>query len=314
MHKSSKLSPMLATLSNSPFSDPRWIYERKLDGMRCILIKRGDKVTILSRNNIIQNNFYPELITALKKYKSDFVLDSEVVAFSGRQTSFEKLQERMHVKDPTPAIIKNVPLTVFVFDILNLNNHDVTNMPLWARKEILKTNFKFVKPLVYLPFKEKDGLKFFNEACEKKWEGIIAKESESTYIHRRSSHWLKFKCAYGQEFVIGGYTPPQGTRLKFGALLLGYYQDGELKYAGKVGTGFNSDLLILIHKKMQKLIIKKSPFSNYNNEAANIIWLKPSLICDVEFSEWTSEGRLRHPRFKGLRNDKKPKNIGREAL
>jgi len=305
---------MLATLSNKPFSDPNWIYERKLDGMRCILIKHKDKVIILSRNHKIQNNFYPELVAALKKYRSDFILDSEVVAFSGQQTSFESLQLRMHIKDPTPIIIKNTPLTVFIFDILNLNGHDVTKIPLWARKQVIKDNFEFAKPFKYLPFRKNDGLKFLQKACDKKWEGIIAKRSDSEYVHKRSTDWLKFKCSHSQEFVIGGYTEPQGTRLKFGALLLGYYQNGKLKYAGKVGTGFNADSLILIHQKMRSLTTNNSPFHNYNNNVTNTIWLKPSLVCDVEFSEWTSEGKLRHPRFKGLRNDKPSKKVTRENL
>lgn len=306
--------PMLATLSKQPFSDPKWLYERKLDGMRCLLYKEGNKISIWSRNKKLQNNFFPEIVNALKKYSSDFILDSEVVALDDGKTSFELLQSRMHVKDPNSQLIKQVPLTVYIFDIIYLNGYELAQLPLVDRKKIIKQNFKFTKPLKYLPHKKNNGLELLKTACSLGWEGLIAKLATSKYIHKRTTDWLKFKCSSGQEFIIAGYTHPQGSRLKFGALLLGYYNNGKLLYAGKVGTGFNVELLLLLHKKMSSLIIKKSPFEDYNSNDPSIVWLKPKLIAEVEFSEWTSEGKLRHPRFKGLRDDKKPENITRECL
>lgn len=305
------LAPMLATLIDQPFSEPGWILERKLDGMRCVLYKIGNKVSIWSRNKKLQNNVFPELVLALEKIPSDFVLDCEVV-ISGRQATFTKLQNRMHVQNPGNKLIKKYPVIAYVFDIMYLNGYDLCNLPLIMRKKALKENFKFNLPLKYLISYKKNGIDMFKESCSKGWEGIIAKRADSVYEHRRSRAWLKVKCGAGQELVIGGYTQPQGQRVNFGALLLGYYDNGKLKYAGKVGTGFDVAELILLHKKMTKLHAKQSPFDDYESKSKNIVWLKPKLIAELGFSEWTDTGRLRHPRYLGLRTDKKPTDIRRE--
>lgn len=304
--------PMLATLTKNYFSDPAWIYERKLDGMRCLLYKQNGEVTIWSRNKIKQNNVFPELVTALTKYKSDFILDCEVVSFQGTKTSFEKLARRLHVSNPNQSLMKEVPISAYIFDILHLNGYDLTHLSLLDRKKILRENFQFKKPFKYLNFRKQFGEKYLKYACQHGWEGIIAKEINSKYIHKRSHSWLKFKCDMGQEFVIGGYTAPQGSRVKFGALLIGYYANGKFKYAGKVGTGFDTGTLILLHDKMKNLHRSTSPFTDYDLSAKSVTWLKPNLVAQVEYTEWTKDGRLRHPRFLGLRFDKKPKQITRE--
>lgn len=306
-------APMLATLTKNYFSDPDWIYERKLDGMRCILQKKGKVVTIWSRNKKNQNLVFPELVKALQKYSMDFILDAEIVTFSGTKTSFEKLQLRMHVQGPSDKLIKQVPITAFVFDIIYINGYDVTKFSLAVRKQILAENFKFIKPLKLISYKRGNGLKYFKYACAHGWEGIIAKDSNSTYVHKRSTAWLKFKCGQGQEFVIGGYTLPQGSRMNLGALLIGYYKNGKLKYAGKVGTGFNTNTLTLLGPKLQKLKVNNSPFTDYQKNIRGVTWVKPSLVVELQFTEWTSDGRLRHPSYIGLRSDKSAKQVTREA-
>jgi bifunctional non-homologous end joining protein LigD len=306
-------APMLATLSDTPFSDPNWIFERKLDGMRCILHKKGDVVNIWSRNKIKQNNVFPELVAALRQYPSNFILDCEVVAFEGNKTSFEKIALRMHVQNPAPKLIRQVPIVAYVFDLLYLNNYNLSSLPLMIRKKILQENFKFTKPLKYLNHCVANGLKLYAAAETKGWEGIIAKQADSPYIHRRSKAWLKLKCDQGQEFVIAGYTPPQGQRIKFGALLLGYYKNKSLHYAGKVGTGFDVKTLIAIETKMRSLQIKKCPFVDYGDRSSNVTWVKPKLVAELGFTEWTADGHLRHPRFLGLRTDKAASQIRREG-
>lgn len=307
------IAPMLATLVYKPFSDPAWLFERKLDGMRCILHKSGDQVTIWSRNKKNQNKVFPELVQALKKYRSNFILDCEVVCLAGTKTDFEKLQERMHVQNPSTELLRKFPVVAYVFDIMYLNDFDLTNFPLLVRKKILKENFKFSKPFKYLSDRKKNGLQYFEYAVSKGWEGVVAKLSDSKYIQKRSKEWLKFKCDFAQEFVIGGYTQPRGHRVKFGALLLGYYKNGTLRYAGKVGTGFTVDMLLQLHKRMQGLEVKKSPFVDYADQTENIKWLKPKLVAQLGFTEWTSTGRLRHPRYLGLRNDKISSAVRREG-
>ncbi len=304
-------APMLATLTKQVFSDPAWIYERKLDGMRCILHKNGNNITIWSRNMVLQNDVFPELVAALQKYSSDFIIDCEVVTFVGTKTSFERLGYRMHVRNPQPKLIKKVPVVAYVFDILYLNGYDLSKLPLLLRKKVLKENFKFVKPFKLINYRKANGEKYYSYARKHGWEGIIGKRIDAGYEHKRSKSWLKFKCNQGQEFVIGGFTEPRGERLKFGALLLGYYEDGNFKYAGRVGTGFDSDMLVFLHSQMRFLISKQSPFIDFN-DAQDTVWLKPKLIAQVDFTEWTSEGKLRHPTFLGLRTDKSAQQIVRE--
>lgn len=305
------LAPMLATLTKVVFSDSAWLYERKLDGMRCLVHKDGDQITIWSRNKVLQNDVFPELVTALKKYHSDFILDCEVVSFEGTKTSFERLGFRMHVQNPEPKLIRAVPVLAYVFDILYLNGYDLSKLPLLLRKKVLKENFKFTKPFKLLTYRKANGTKYFEYARQHGWEGIIGKRMDVGYEHKRSKHWLKFKCIQGQEFVIGGFTLPRGERLKFGALLLGYYENGKFKYAGRVGTGFDSDMLLSLHTQMRFLITKDSPFVDFSDDA-DTVWLKPKIVAQVELTEWTSDGKLRHPTFLGIRTDKTAKSIIRE--
>jgi bifunctional non-homologous end joining protein LigD len=308
------IAPMLATLTDRVFSDPDWIYERKLDGMRCILNKKGDQINIWSRNNKLQNNVFPELVTALKRYPSDFILDCEVVTFIKTTTSFERLQERLHVQNPDSALMKRIPVVAYVFDILFLNGYDLTKLTLLDRKKIIKQNFKFAAPYKLLNYRKTNGARYFEYARRHNWEGLIAKQASSTYLNRRSRTWLKMKCNQDQEFVIGGYTKPRGQRVMFGALLVGYYENGRFKYAGKVGTGFNASNLLLLLKKMQPLETNESPFSDYNPVRNNAIqWINPKLVIELRFTEWTAGGHLRHPNYLGLRNDKKHKLVIRES-
>ena len=308
------LDPMKATLTHDHFSDPDWIYERKLDGERCLVFGPGDgKVKIMSRNKKEQNGFYPELADAFSELKGAFILDVEVVTFKDNVSSFSKLQDRMHVQHPSDELKKDVPVYAYVFDILHLDGYSLADLLLTARKKVLKDAFDFEKPLYYLPHRREDGEKYLKEACEKNWEGIIAKEAESTYVHDRSKKWLKFKCGFEQEFVIGGFTEPEGERKGFGALLIGYYEGDDLKYAGKVGTGYDDEFLEDFREKMDNHTRKTCPFDDFDAKEENVTWLTPHFVGEVGFTEWTDAGNLRHPRFLGLRKDKDHKNVVKEG-
>jgi bifunctional non-homologous end joining protein LigD len=297
---------MKAVLTDERFSDPNWIYERKLDGIRCISIRDGNNVTLLSRNDLKQNDRYPELAEALENERCDqFVIDGEVVAFEGSETSFAKLARRGQ---------ENVPVFYYVFDILWLEGHDVRKLPLRTRKRLLRDALQFHGNVRWTQHRNRDGEAFFKEACRKGWEGLIAKRADSPYVATRSRDWLKFKCEHGQELVVGGYTEPRGSRVEFGALLLGYYRDGELQYAGKVGTGFDTELLHTLGAQMREIERKDSPFANPATiKERNVTWVEPKLVAEVGFTEWTRDGRLRHPRFQGLRYDKDASEVVREG-
>jgi bifunctional non-homologous end joining protein LigD len=297
---------MKAMLTDERFSDPNWIYERKLDGIRCIAIRSGDTLTLLSRNDISQNERYPELVEALEAERCDrFVIDGEVVAFDGSQTSFARLAQRgQHY----------VPVFYYVFDILWLEGHDVRRLPLRTRKRLLRDALQFHGNVRWTTHRNRDGEKFFVEACRKGWEGLIAKRADSPYVTTRSRDWLKFKCEHGQELVIGGFTEPRGSRVEFGALLLGYYKDKRLEYAGKVGTGFDTDLLHSLGAQLRELKRDDPPFADPAaiKERA-VTWVEPRLVGQIGFTEWTRDGRLRHPRFLGLRDDKAASEVVREG-
>lgn len=306
------ISPMLATLTEDYFSDPHWIYEEKFDGMRCIAVKKKGKVTLYSRNNRKINPGFPEIAAEMEDQKSkDYVVDGEIVAFDKHEVShFSTLQKRMNVLDVSRVKGKVPKVYLALFDILYWDGYDLRALPLIDRKQVLKRFFPFSKHILYTHHVKGKGIELLKKAEKKGWEGIIAKKADSHYLSKRSSDWLKFKVSKGQELVIGGYTDPEGSRMGFGALLVGYYNRGKLHYAGKVGTGYSESLLKSLSSKLFKLQTKKSPFTPQPKENAH--WVRPSLVCEVDFTEWTGDGKLRHPRFKGLRKDKKAKDVKRE--
>jgi bifunctional non-homologous end joining protein LigD len=297
------VTPMKAVLTDDRFSDAGWIYERKLDGIRCVAIKAEQRVRLLSRNDLSLNGRFGEVVEALEgDAATDFVVDGEVVAFAGAQTSFARLQQR----GERPAAV-----FYYVFDLLYLAGHDVTALPLRARKALLRHALHFHGPVRLTPHRNRDGEALFREACRKGWEGLIAKRAESPYVHGRSRDWLKFKCSAEQELVIGGFTAPRGSRTDLGALLLGYYDNGQLRYAGKVGTGFNHAELGRLAGLLAPLRRDDSPFADEVRER-HVTWVEPELVAEVGFSEWTRDGRLRHPRYLGLRDDKAAAEVVRE--
>jgi bifunctional non-homologous end joining protein LigD len=297
---------MKAVLTDARFSDPGWIFERKLDGIRCIAIRSGRELALLSRNDLPLDARYPELAEALAADRCrEFVVDGEVVAFHGSQTSFARLALRGR---------RHVPVFLYVFDILWLEGHDVRRLPLRTRKRLLRGALDFDGPVRWTPYRNRDGEALFAEACRKGWEGLIAKRADSPYVSTRSRDWLKFKCEQGQELVIGGYTEPRGSRTEFGALLLGYNRDGRLEYAGKVGTGFDRETLRSIGARLRELRRAEAPFANPGAvRERGVSWVEPQLVAQVGFTEWTGHGRLRHPRFLGLRDDKAAFEVVREA-
>jgi bifunctional non-homologous end joining protein LigD len=297
---------MKAVLTHERFSDPNWVFERKLDGIRCIAIRTGEKLELLSRNDLSQNRRYPELVEALAAERcQQFAVDGEVVAFEGSQTSFARLAQRQQ---------HYVPVFLYVFDVLWLDGHDVRGLPLRTRKRLLKSALQFHGPVRWTQYRNGDGEALFAEACRKGWEGLIAKRADSPYVTTRSKDWLKFKCEHGQELVIGGYTEPRGSRVEFGALLLGYYRDGGFEYAGKVGTGFDTELLHDLGAQLRALKRDEPPFTRPQTiKERHVTWVEPKLVAQIGFTEWTRDGRLRHPRFLGLRDDKAAAEVVREG-
>jgi bifunctional non-homologous end joining protein LigD len=307
-----KGEPMKATLTDHPFSDPAWVFERKLDGVRAIVRRTPDGATITSRTGRRMDG-YPELVEAFEAESAQqFVVDGEIVAFEGSRTSFEKLQGRLGISDPRLARLTGIEVFIYVFDLLELEGRDLTGLPLRERKSILRSTLAFHGPVRYTPHRNEKGEKLFLEACRKGWEGLIAKRAESTYQHRRSKDWLKVKCSFEQELVIGGYTPPKGSRQRFGALLVGYHEGEDLRYAGKVGTGFDGRTLAMLGDKMEALRQEETPFTAGSGLPREATWIRPKLVGEFGFSEWTRDGKLRHPRYLGLRDDKDASEVVRE--
>jgi bifunctional non-homologous end joining protein LigD len=308
--------PELATLTRDRFSDPAWMYERKLDGERCLAFRDGDQVRLMTRNRKIVSSTYPELVEALGAQQSgDFVVDGEVVAFDHGQTRFAELQQRMQLARPTADLLRTVPVQYYIFDVLWADRTDLRPQPQRERKQRLSQLLDFAGPLHFTEHRVGDGVEFYSEACRLGWEGLIAKRASAPYQAGRTKDWLKFKCENNQELVIGGFTDPQGTRTGLGALLLGYYDsDGHLVYAGKVGTGFNQQTLDLLHTELSAIEQDRSPFERGDlPRERGVHWTQPQLVAQIGFSEWTTDGRLRHPRFQGLRRDKSPAEVIREV-
>ncbi len=305
-----EFAPMKAVLVDAPFSDPDWIFERKLDGVRCGVIRRNGVARLVSRTGESLDGTYPEIVEALSVDGPDVVADGEVVAFKDGQTSFERLQGRLGIHDPQRARNTGIAVFLYLFDVLSIDGEDVRKRPLRERKRLLKDAVKFGGPLRFSTHRVGDGEAYFNHACERGWEGLVAKRADSPYKSTRSRDWLKIKCGHEQELVIGGWTDPKGSRTWFGALLLGYWEKDRLRFAGKVGTGFDGATLERVGKALQRLEQPDPPFAERRLPRAH--WVKPELVAEIAFTEWTRDGKLRHPRYLGLREDKPAREVVRE--
>jgi DNA ligase D-like protein (predicted ligase) len=300
------IEAMKAVLSDQPFSDPDWIFERKLDGIRCIAIRDASGVSLMSRTAHRMNDQFPEIAAALEREPAeDFVADGEVVAMRDGVSSFELLQQRHR---------RHVPVYYYVFDLPCLNGEDLRPLPLRERKARLRRSLDFKGPIRFNPHRNgQHGEELFREACRKGLEGVIAKRADSPYTGSRSRDWLKLKCHAEQELVIGGFTAPKGSRTDFGALLVGYNESGALRYAGKVGTGFDHETLRELGAQLRELEQDEAPFTAFKPIPPGTRWVRPELVAQIAFAEWTRDGRLRHPRFLGLRDDKPERDVVREV-
>ncbi len=302
--------PMLATLADAPPRTGEWVYERKLDGIRLVVVRDGDRVHLYTRNRTDHSRRYPELVDALLDQPSDrFVADGEVVAFDGNTTSFSRLQQRSGIADPAAARRSGVAVHLYLFDLLHLGDVDTDRVPLRKRKTMLRDTVVFDDPVRYCAHRNEE---YLDEACSKGWEGLIAKRADGPYRGGRSRDWLKLKCVARQELVIGGWTEPQGSRHGLGALLVGHHRDGSLVYAGRVGTGFDDAALDHLSTLLDGIPRDDPPFADPPG-GPGLHWVEPQLVCEVGFTEWTTAGRLRHPRFLGLRDDKDPAEVVRET-
>jgi bifunctional non-homologous end joining protein LigD len=301
------IEPMKAVLADKPFSDPDWIFERKLDGIRCLAIKDSSGVRLMSRTGRLMNGEYPGVVQALEREPSkEFIADGEIVAFENGITSFSRLQRRGR---------EHVPVFLYLFDLPCHEGEDLSALPLRERKARLRRALEFRGPLRFNPHRNGErGEELYREACAKGLEGVMAKRADSPYRSGgRSRDWLKLKCHAEQELVIGGYTAPKGSRTEFGALLVGYYDDGgTLRYAGKVGTGFDHHTLSELGGLLRELAKDKSPFEPFKPIPPGTHWVRPDLVAQIGFAEWTRDGRLRHPRYLGLRDDKPARDVVRE--
>jgi ATP-dependent DNA ligase len=280
---------MAATLTDKRFKDPAWTFERKLDGIRVLAYKNGAKVELWSRNRLSLTANYPAAADAIAKLPVESViLDGEAAWAWGRLGRAD----------------------YHVFDILFLDGRDLRELPLTERRKQLR-GLKLKLPLAMVP--ELDGDAPWEHACAEGWEGVIAKRRDSLYESRRSPHWLKMKCEATQELVIGGFTDPQGARVGLGALLVGYYDKHDFVFAGKVGTGLDSKLLNELRTRLDKLSLVKPPFTKSTGlPKLRVHWVKPEIVVQVAFTEWTPGGKLRHPRLLGLRPDKAARDVVRE--
>jgi bifunctional non-homologous end joining protein LigD len=308
---------MLATLVDEAFSDPAWIFEIKYDGVRVLAWRAGRDVKLHGRSGQEVTARYPEIAVALRALPLDqFLLDGEIVALDEQgRPSFQRLQARMGLT--RPADIERmrglVPVSAVLFDALALDGRDLRALPLRDRKALLERLLPPRGVVAYGAHVEAAGDAFLDAACAQDLEGIVAKRAASAYTGTRSRDWLKIKCQKRQEFVIGGWTDPRGTRPYFGALHLGLYEDGRLVYVSKVGTGFDDRALRQVQERLEPLARATSPFERGTPPGRGHHWVEPALVAEVRFTEWTADGGLRHPAFLGLRDDKAPRECRREV-
>jgi len=281
-----------------------WLFERKLDGLRCLAVRNGPELELWSRNHLSFNRRFGTLVAALRDLPIDsFAIDGEIAAFEGDRTSFALLQSG----GPEAQI------RYCAFDVVHLLGQDTTIIPLRDRVSLLARALEGIpEPIVMTQRVAGDPLELLRAACDGGWEGLVAKRADSRYRSGRSPDWRKLKCTARQEMVIGGWTDPSGTRVGLGALMVGYYgDDGHLRYAGRVGSGFDDKDLVVLRAQLASRSTDQPPFMDVDR-VKGAHWVKPELVAEVEFGEWTRDGRLRHPRYLGLRPDVDPKDVRRE--
>jgi len=304
--------PMLATPSDRRDFPGEWLFERKLDGIRALAVREDRRVVLLSRTGNRLNDTYPEIVDALGAQScTDFTVDGEIVAYSDGRTDFGLLQQRMGLTRRRDVEATKVVVTYHLFDLLRLEGADPARLPLRTRKSLLRRALTYRTPLRMTVHRTEGGADLLSDACARGWEGLIAKRATSPYQPRRSADWLKLKCSLEQEFVIGGCTEPRGSRAGLGALLVGHYEGGRLRYAGKVGTGFDRRTLLALRGALDALAVSASPFADRVGETG-ARWAEPVLVAQIAFTEWTRDGMLRHPRFLGMRMDKQAHDVVRE--
>jgi DNA ligase D-like protein (predicted ligase) len=298
------IEPMLATLTDDRDLGDGWVLERKLDGIRCLAFVRGGQVTLLSRTR--KPLAFPAVVTALEGLGEDAIVDGEVVAIDdrGEPLGFQALQRRA---------IERGSIALWAFDLLWRGGDDLRGRPLVERRAALEAVVAPGGAIALSEILDGPSRAAHERACREGWEGVIAKRADGPYRSGRSRDWLKLKCLFEQETVVGGFTEPQRSRVGLGALLVGYHEDGALRYAGKVGTGFDTRTLRDLRERLEALEIADSPFGEpVKPLPRGTHWVAPELVAQVAFAEWTGAGRLRQPRFLGLREDKRPQDVIRE--
>ena len=298
---------MLATLVEEPPPAKAWLFEPKLDGFRALAFRDGAKVRLLSRNKKDLGGRFPEIVEALGRQPVEkFILDGEVVALNNEGvSSFSLLQQRLTPISLAGARQSKNRLYYYVFDLLFANGYDTRHLPQSERSKLLAQGVVFRDPIRPTEVLTGEWRELLDDACGRGWEGLIAKQADSPYVGGRTRHWVTLKCNREQEFVIGGWTDPEGSRAGFGSLLVGYYARGDLLYAGKVGTGFSDRTLSEMSKRLRTLARETSPFKkDAQIPRKGVHFVEPRLVASIGFTEWTHDEHIRHPRFRGLRDDR----------
>jgi bifunctional non-homologous end joining protein LigD len=303
-----KLEPMLATLMDKPFSNPEWLFEVKWDGVRALAWVRDGKLELRARSGSGITAQYPELASLPERFSaSQALLDGEIVVLDEKgRSDFERLQERMHVRQPPPALQQKAPVTLYIFDLLYCDGYDLREVPLAARKEFLRRIFRPRDPFRYSDHQMEKGKELFELARQHGLEGILGKHARSSYASARSPYWVKFKVRSEVDAVVAGWTAPRESRQHFGSLALGLYEGEKLVFIGTVGSGFTEKMLKEIAQKLKPLATSRCPFATAPDTKEKCTWVKPQMVVRAEYSDYTNEKRLRHPVFLGVREDMDP--------